>query len=79
MNDDGAFILAETHRKTSGLLFIDTIFIIDSDEFGRCFSHVLHWHVFKKTDKNVTEQLTCNSVLAQIFLVLGAASSCSTF
>ncbi len=80
MNDDGAFILAETCRKTSGLLFIDTIFIIDSDEFGRCFSHVLHWHMsFKKTDKNDTEQLTCNSVLAQIFLALGAASSCSTF
>ncbi len=36
MNVDGAFILAES-RKTSGLLFIDTRFIIDSDEFGNMF------------------------------------------
>ncbi len=39
-------------------------------------------HVFKKTEKKITEQMTSNSVLAQIFLTLwtlnpGAASSCS--
>ncbi len=49
MNDDGAFILAETRRKTSGLLFIDTIFIIDSDEFGKMFvARIALAHVFKK-------------------------------
>ncbi len=41
-------------------------------------------HAFKKTNTNVTEQLTSNSVLAQIFLVLwtlnpGAASLCIAF
>ncbi len=31
---------------------------------GRCLSHVSHWHMpFKKTNKNVTEQLTSNSAL----------------
>ncbi len=50
---------------------------------GRCLSHVSHCHMFlKKTNKNVTEQMTSNNVLAQIFLALwtlnpGAASSCS--
>ncbi len=34
MNVDGAFILAETRRKTSVLLFVDSRFINDSDEFG---------------------------------------------
>ncbi len=34
-------------RKTSGLLFIDTIFIIDSDEFGKMFfTRIALAHVF---------------------------------
>ncbi len=33
----GAFILAETRRKTSVLLFVDSRFINDSDEFGKIF------------------------------------------
>ncbi len=36
---------------------------------GRCLSHVSHWSMpLKKTNTNVTEQLTNNSVLAPIFL-----------
>ncbi len=85
MNVDGAFILAETRRKTSGLLFIDSRFIKDSDEFGKVFfARIALAHAFKKTNINVTENLPSNSVLAQIFLTLwtlnpGAASLCSTF
>ncbi len=37
MNVDGAFILSETRRKTSVLLFVDSRFINDSDEFGKMF------------------------------------------
>ncbi len=37
MNVDGAFILAETCRKTSVLLFDDSRFINYSDEFGKMF------------------------------------------
>ncbi len=37
MNVDGAFILAESRRKTSVLLFVDSRFINDSDEFGKMF------------------------------------------
>ncbi len=38
---------------------------------GRCLSHLSHCHMpLKKTNKNITEQMTSNSVLAQIFLVL---------
>ncbi len=37
MNVDGAFILAETRRKTSVLFFVDSRFISDSDEFGKMF------------------------------------------
>ncbi len=37
MNVDGAFILAETRRKTSVLLFVDSRFINDSGEFGKMF------------------------------------------
>ncbi len=83
MNVDGAFILAETRRKTSVLLFVDRRFINYSDEFGKMFvTHIALAHVFKKTNTNVTEQLQINSVLAQIFIVLwtlnpGAASLCS--
>ncbi len=65
MNDDGAFILAETRRKTSVLLFVDSRFINYSDEFGKMFvARMALAHAFKKTNKNVTEQLTSNSVLA---------------
>ncbi len=44
-------------------------------------AHITLSHVFKKNYKNVTEQLTSNTVSAQIFLTLwtlnpGAASSC---
>ncbi len=71
-------------RKTSVLLFIDSRFINDSDEFGKMFAHIALAHAFKKTNKNVTEQLTSNRVLAQIFLALwtlspGATSLCSAF
>ncbi len=65
------------------LLFIDSRFINNSDEFGKMFvARLTLAHAFKKTRKNVTEQLTSNSVLAQIFLTLwtlnpGVASSCS--
>ncbi len=50
---------------------------------GRCLSHVSNWHMPLKTNTNVTEQLTSNSVLAKIFLTLwtlnpGTASLCST-
>ncbi len=51
MNVDGAFILAETRGKTSMLLFVDSIFINDSDEFGKMFVARI---------ANVTEQLTSN-------------------
>ncbi len=67
-------------RKTSVLLFVDSRFINDSGEFGKMFvARIALAHAFKKTNTNVTEQLTSNSVLAQIFLVLwtlnpGAAS-----
>ncbi len=65
------------------LLFIDSRFINESDEFGKMFvARITLAHAFKKTNKNVTEQLTSNSFLVQIFLALwtlnpGAASSCS--
>ncbi len=63
MNVDGAFILAETRRKTSVLLFIDSRFINDSDEFGKMFvAHIALAHAFKKTNTNFTEQLTSNCV-----------------
>ncbi len=42
----GAFILAETRRKTSVLLFVDNnsirIYLIAN--LGRCLSHVSHCH-----------------------------------
>ncbi len=59
MNDDGAFILAETRRKTSVLLFVDSIFINDSEEFRKMFvARIALAHAFKKTNTNITEQLT---------------------
>ncbi len=49
MNVDGAFILAETHRKTSVLLFIDSRFINDSVEFGKMFvARIALAHALKK-------------------------------
>ncbi len=48
MNVDGAFILAETIRKTSVLLFVDSRFINDSDEFGKMFvTRITLAHAFK--------------------------------
>ncbi len=69
MNVDGAFNLAETHRKTSALLFVDTDsrFINDSKEFGKMFvARIALAHAFKKTNKTVTEQLMSNGVLVPI-------------
>ncbi len=48
MNVAGAFILAETRRKTSVLRFIDRRFINDSDEFGKMFvARITLAHAFK--------------------------------
>ncbi len=53
-------------RKTS-VLFIDSRFINDYDEFWKMFgARIALAHAFKKTNKHFTEQLTSNSVLAQI-------------
>ncbi len=86
MNVDGAFILAETNKKPGrSYCFLLTAFINDSDEFGKMFvASITLAHAFKKTNTNVAEQLTSNSVLAQIFLALwtlnpGPASLCSAF
>ncbi len=68
MNVDGAFILSEARRKTSALLFIDSILINDSGEFGKMFGALAH--AFKNTNTNITEQLTSSSVLALIYLTL---------
>ncbi len=72
MNVDGAFILAETHRKTSVLLFVDNIrFINDSRyEFGKMFVAriTLSHPCLVKLHKSVTEQLTSNTISAQIIL-----------
>ncbi len=60
MNVDGAFILAETRRKTSVLLCVDNSkFINDSHyEFGKMFvTRITLSHAFKKNNKNVTEQM----------------------
>ncbi len=52
MNVDGAFILAETRGKTSVLLFVDSRFINDSDEFGKMFvARITLAHAFKKNYK----------------------------
>ncbi len=49
MNVDGAFILTETRNKTSVLLFIDSKFINDSDEFGKMlFACIGLEHALKK-------------------------------
>ncbi len=47
------------------LLFVYSRFINDSDEFGKMFvTRFALAHAFKKTNKDVTEQLPNNSVLA---------------
>ncbi len=52
MDVDGAFILAETRRKTSGLLFVDSRFINDSDEFVEMFvARIALAHAFKELIK----------------------------
>ncbi len=56
MNVDGAFILAETRRKFSVFLFVDSRFINDSDEFGKMFvARITLAHAFKKTNKKADE------------------------
>ncbi len=56
MNVDGAFILAETCRKTSVLLFVDGRFINDSDEFGKMFvARIAFADALKKTNTNLNE------------------------
>ncbi len=48
MNVNGAFILAETHKKNS-VLFVDSRFINDFDEFGKMFvARITLAHAFKK-------------------------------
>ncbi len=80
------FILAETHRKIFVLLFVDNSMQIFKWFSLQIWEDVCRtYHIvtcLKKIYKNVTEQMTSNSVLAQIFLALwtlnpGAASSCS--
>ncbi len=52
LNVEGAFILAETRRKTSVLLFVDSRFINDSDEFGNMFVvRMALAHAFQKNIK----------------------------
>ncbi len=49
MNVDRAFILAETCRKISVLLSVDSRFINDSDEFGKMFvARIALAHALKK-------------------------------
>ncbi len=48
----------------------------------KCWLHISHCHMPLKNNKTVTEQMTSNSVLAQVFLAFwtlnpGTASSCS--
>ncbi len=80
------FILAETHRKIFVLLFVDNSMQIFKWFSLQIWEDVCRtYHIvtcLKKIYKNVTEQMTSNSVLAQIFLALwtlnpGATSSCS--
>ncbi len=72
MNFDGAFILEETCKKTSVLLFVDSRFINYSDEFGKMFvARIALANAFKKINKNVTEQLPSNSVYDRFFSRFG--------
>ncbi len=59
MNDAGAFILAQTRKKTSVLLFVDSIFINDSEEFRKMFvACIALAHAFKK--KKLVKMLLSN-------------------
>ncbi len=50
-------------RKTSVLLFVDSRFINDSGEFGNMFvACIALAHALKKTNTDVTEQLTSNQI-----------------
>ncbi len=45
------------------LLFVNSRFIDDSGEFGKMFgARIALAHAFKRTNTNVAEQLTSNSV-----------------
>ncbi len=64
MNVDGAFILAETRRKTSVLQFVDNsmqIYLIMN--LGRCLSHVFVKHAFKTNIKMSKLWSKCFSAL----------------
>ncbi len=55
MNVDGAFILAETCRKTS-VLFVDSRFINYSDEFGKMLvARIAFADALKKTNTNLNK------------------------
>ncbi len=83
MNIDGAFILAETRRKTSVLLFVDNSMQIFLRYISlRIWEDVCDtYHIVTRLLKNnKNEQMMSNSVSAQKFLALwtlkpGAASS----
>ncbi len=67
------FILAETRRKISVLLFVDNSrYLNDSHyEFGKMFNaRITLSHVFKEINKNVTEQLTSNSACNDFLVFL---------
>ncbi len=74
MNVDGAFILAETRRKTSVLLFVDNSMQIFLGYISlRIWEDVCHMYQIchtpsKKNNKN--EQMMSNGVSAQNFLAL---------
>ncbi len=71
MNVDGAFILSETRRKTSVLLFVESRFINDSDESEKMFvARIALAHAFKKNNTNLTEQLMSNSFSTDFFRAL---------
>ncbi len=71
MNVDGAFILAETLRKTSVLLFKCRYFSdISHYEFGKMFvTRITLSHAFKNNNKN--EQMMNNCFSAEFPRTLG--------
>ncbi len=83
MNVDGAFILAETHRKSSVLLFVDNSMQIFLRYISlRIWEDVCHAYHIVKHQKNKKKSSCRVSVSAQNFLALwtlnpGAASLCS--
>ncbi len=73
MNVDGAFILAETRRKTSVLLFVDNSMQIFFGYISlRIWEDVCHmYHIVTRLQKNYkNEQMMSNGVSAQNFLAL---------